>query len=726
MPSKSLTIIDKGLDLKNPPNLINDGFTKDCKNVRLQNSEITKRFGYTIFSSQFPSGEWAVSFKQYQKFDGSSYLICCTNKHIHLRNTSTDIWDRITLQYITGTVTVTLNSSTVTGVGTTWISNAKIGDLFKISASAPEYIISVVNSDTQITLTTNYLQATQTGISYIITRLNSNNWGENWNFETYLDTLILTNGIDPVMKYTGTGNVQLLGGSPPKAKFVIEFENHLHLLSTVEGGYSCPQRDRHSNIGTIETWTGGTSGFTELVENPDWIMGVSKLGQNKIIYKDNSITTSSWLGSPILFRYNENEIVGIGLIASGSLQTYNGIDIFLGQDNVYMYDGAGIPNGVGNLIKDELFKKVLPQYINRSMSVIMKDTSEYWLLTCVNNEYPDYAWVLNLDTGSWYHFAFPGITTIGNYQKETGTIGIIDDLVGTIDEQNWRYDDANISKQSPIVILGNKDGYTYESNQFIFVDNPLIYNLTYDEGSVVTYATIKANYSAASTFKLSKDIYLTDIQVYFNNLGSADLIVSIVEGIPSNIINTLGQWIIPLTSLTSSSWNDIGDVYLTIKKDVIYSCILESNGTNHYEWGYKEGMPSNPYRCLYLKNPQVNWYIQNTYLPLMKLQCEGAEATPSYWTTQPIFANKENVNIQSSWMKLWYEGKGNSVIISYSLNNGLNWIVNNTQILTDKYEKYSSCMMVTSPSIIYKFENNNFNETFFIRNIKVDYIERGI
>lgn len=72
-------------------------------------------------------------------------------------------------QYRTGTVAVTSASAVVTGSGTSWLTYVAVGDTFKIESENAIYNIASVDSDTQITLTTNYAGTTASSQSYQIT-----------------------------------------------------------------------------------------------------------------------------------------------------------------------------------------------------------------------------------------------------------------------------------------------------------------------------------------------------------------------------------------------------------------------------------------------------------------------------------------------------------------------------------------------------------------------------
>lgn len=69
--------------------------------------------------------------------------------------------------YKTGTATVTLNSATVTGAGTAWVDNTRIGDAF-IGPDGLVYEITARASDTSLTIAPPYKSATGSARPYVI------------------------------------------------------------------------------------------------------------------------------------------------------------------------------------------------------------------------------------------------------------------------------------------------------------------------------------------------------------------------------------------------------------------------------------------------------------------------------------------------------------------------------------------------------------------------------
>lgn len=70
--------------------------------------------------------------------------------------------------YKTGTVAVTNGSATVTGTGTAWSANVKVGEAFRLSGGQRLYEITAVVSDTELTISPAYMDTSQTGQAYEI------------------------------------------------------------------------------------------------------------------------------------------------------------------------------------------------------------------------------------------------------------------------------------------------------------------------------------------------------------------------------------------------------------------------------------------------------------------------------------------------------------------------------------------------------------------------------
>ncbi len=71
-------------------------------------------------------------------------------------------------RYTTGTVSVTSNSSTVTGSGTTWLNTVQPGWKFRVNTNGNWYTVASVTSNTSLTLSTPYFGPTASGQAYTL------------------------------------------------------------------------------------------------------------------------------------------------------------------------------------------------------------------------------------------------------------------------------------------------------------------------------------------------------------------------------------------------------------------------------------------------------------------------------------------------------------------------------------------------------------------------------
>ena len=122
-------------------------------------------------------------------------------------------------QYRTGTVEVTNGYATVTGVGTSWLSNLSIGDIFiRIGDSVPYFVGSITN-DTSLELTAPYVGVTGSDVSYAVTTDFTPNSALGLLSPTDLETAITFNANMTAIDEALADRPALLEGTISKAFF---------------------------------------------------------------------------------------------------------------------------------------------------------------------------------------------------------------------------------------------------------------------------------------------------------------------------------------------------------------------------------------------------------------------------------------------------------------------------------------------------------------------------
>lgn len=217
--------------------------------------------------------------------------------------------------------------------------------------------------------------------------------------------------------YTGTGDASAVGGSPPKAKFMIIWKNYV-FLAGVRGS---PNQVRYSDLSTYATWT-ATNTLSFQTNDGDVITGIRILKGKLYIFKRYSIHRVTHLGSNPTFQVDQ--ILGIGCPSHYTIKEVDlggeigAVLIFLTTDKeLAVFDGIDIQiiNDTLTEKTNDLFASTDDQpisfsdmnftYIDLFHAQVKTDTSEY-ILYCVlsTDTTVNYAFVLDYKTGGVYPY----------------------------------------------------------------------------------------------------------------------------------------------------------------------------------------------------------------------------------------------------------------------------------------------------------------------------------
>ena len=191
----------------------------------LRNVEFSKVGALTVRKPRSKKNDTALAGSK--AFDGIFRLNAADGTRKFLTVYDTDVYelnaaDPEEFEYVNlykeGTVSVTNGSATVTGSGTRFKQSVVINDLFGITGSTvpggPWYTIQSVDSNTQLTLTANYAESTQAGITYAIRKVLTA--GKNAFFAQRKNNAYLAHGPDKPTTYDGT-TYRDLGFATPTA-----------------------------------------------------------------------------------------------------------------------------------------------------------------------------------------------------------------------------------------------------------------------------------------------------------------------------------------------------------------------------------------------------------------------------------------------------------------------------------------------------------------------------
>lgn len=286
---------------------------------------------------------------------------------------------------------------------------------------------------------------------------------------------IMTNGIDPIKKWTGSGAISNLisdypaGVSALLCKHLIEFKDHLLILDVYEDGDRYPQRVRWSDTADPEDFLNGNASYQDLT-GADWIQTAVKFkGDYIVVFKERSIWVGMATGESDIFQFDQ-KVTGAGCAAPRTVESLGDEIIFLGWDDVYVFNGIDYES-VGEAVRDEIFDTMNPQQIAKCFGVIIEEQKEYWLFAPHSTEdYCDRTWIFNYDRNKWTKGKTADfISMYGYYEKQSQlTIG---ELTGTVGQQTWRIGDRTTLQAMPVTLLGDVDGYVYEYDTLSNDDN---------------------------------------------------------------------------------------------------------------------------------------------------------------------------------------------------------------------------------------------------------------
>ncbi|HDZ13383.1 hypothetical protein LCGC14_0643660 [marine sediment metagenome] len=500
-----------GLNLGLPADRITDIELADAENVFFQDGFIKTRYGYSAFGTNLPLSGTLVQIDQFKDFNETTWVFALTDKNIYRwdsSNTKWNIWPGPN------------DSATAYGAGA-------YGENLYGGAGAGLYGAGLYGAG-------------------LYGQSNQFNGADNdfWSFDFIQDVAesqpwwVATNNTDPVIVFKGGSNtaweelLNTIGGVPFRAKFLVEFKSHLVFLDTTEGGSRLPQKVRWSNTADPSNIDTGNASSNNL-SGTDWISGAVKFrGDLLCIVKEDSVWICWATGDSDIFDF-DRKISGQGSPSPRTIKVINGDVVFLGRDDVYIFDGVSLdPLGVASddpqstKIRRELVQQIAFAQITRAFAFVREQDKEYWIFVPTSGTYPDTAFIYNYELRSWSKFTFnDNITGHGFFQLDSSVA--YDDLVGSFDAQTWRFGDRSLGASSPNLLLGDNVGNVFEYSSLITEEDGTVLNKQFD--------TKDFNFT-----RIGSAMRINRADISFTG-SSLDLYYSIDKGSNWNLIKSFGS-----------------------------------------------------------------------------------------------------------------------------------------------------------------------------------------
>lgn len=269
-----------------------------------------------------------------------------------------------------------------------------------------------------------------------------------WSFAQFGDSAYAAN-IDVILQKSTTGSFSNVTGAP-QAKIIESIVTsgggQVFAFNTIDSGFSTsPDRWWCSALNDGDSWTVNpsvslaNSGRLLGAEGP--ITAAKKFGADRIIaYKDRALYIGTFVGAPAVWQFTE--IPDIGCIGMNAVANLGTLHAFIGQDNLYIFDGARPYSIANGQVRQWFLDNSSVQYRAFSQMVYDRDANLLWIFfpnASSTTGVPDRALVYHVGTKQWgradrsIEFAF-----IYNTPTET-----FDSASGTYDSETDPFDATN-------------------------------------------------------------------------------------------------------------------------------------------------------------------------------------------------------------------------------------------------------------------------------------------
>lgn len=517
----------------------------DCLNVRIREGKIVRdNMGW----GAFPNSDDAIVLSDpctgidaFFPQAGGQLLLFLSTKDVYLYDEATSTVSFLTPRYSTGDVDVTLGSPTVSGNGTAFTTNVKAGDRIHIGNADEDdptetwYEVLSVTNDTTLTLTTNYAGTTATAKDYTVRQCFTGDIDDYWSFETFPaaeavsgsdgDRWYATNGIDPVIAWDGADDeVYLPNIGLDTCKSLMRYKNMMLYVNITESSVFKPFSIRNSAIAEPENTSTKEAAEYVIHDGTDPLLKALPLGDNAIFYGTRSITVGQFVGGDLGFIFR-TAVSGLGILAGRGIADFGSYHKFLGSDSMYDFDGITTREDGEHVFRD-VIRRHSPQRPDLIQTHFDEENGELIWVVPLNSDAepedgpPETAFVQHYlelvserDQTPVTIRQLPSLC-FGYFSREDTLT--FDQLQGTWEEQNYRWNDQFFQGAFPFNLFGSITGEIFILNERDSQNGTAITSYArfgrLPLGDIKTKGTIMRVYPFAERINgnLTVNLYMTD------------------------------------------------------------------------------------------------------------------------------------------------------------------------------------------------------------------------
>lgn len=224
-----------------------------------------------------------------------------------------------------------------------------------------------------------------------------------WSFAQFGDLTIASNRAD-TLQYSTSGTFITIGSGAPKAEIVFSVGPFVMALNVNDGaekpdGWHCSAAfdglDWNESIAT-------QSASGRLVDTPGRLTAGLRLGEYAVAYKSKSIYLGQYVGAPAVWDWILVPGGEAGCVGKEAICDIGGAHFFIGEDNIWLFDGSRPIPIADNTIRQWFFDNSSPTSRFKSKCVFDRQENRVWVFFPSNSsDTCDSAIVYHVITKQW-------------------------------------------------------------------------------------------------------------------------------------------------------------------------------------------------------------------------------------------------------------------------------------------------------------------------------------
>jgi hypothetical protein len=262
---------------------------------------------------------------------------------------------------------------------------------------------------------------------------------QRWRFTQFGNVIVAANGGNRLQGYNlnSASTFQDLAVDAPKSRYVTVVRDFV-----VSGyvGSDSPNRVQWSALGDESSWANSATTQADFQDIPDGgsVVGLTG-GEFGLVFMDRSIHRMSYVGSPLVFQF-DNISRNLGCYEANSIIQYAGTSFFLSDDGFYACDGQKVIP-IGNEKVNRFFYSDADEGLLGLMSVAVDPFRKLvvWAYASNSSATVDKLLIYNYEIGKWSS----GTTTVDRIASTSSPAFTLDglDTFGTLEQIDASFDD---------------------------------------------------------------------------------------------------------------------------------------------------------------------------------------------------------------------------------------------------------------------------------------------